>query len=71
MKTDAAAMYITSNAKTMEGWRQKGSGPRFFKAGRRVVYEQSVLDAWLDSHGAVSTAESKRIESELFDASVA
>jgi len=32
---------------TLEKWRCTGDGPPFIKAGRKVFYRQSAVDAWL------------------------
>ena len=32
---------------TLGRWRKIGDGPRFIKAGRRVLYRQVDVDAWL------------------------
>jgi predicted DNA-binding transcriptional regulator AlpA len=32
---------------TLRYWRHKGEGPASFKLGRRVVYAESVVDAWV------------------------
>lgn len=58
-----AAAYILGDAKrvkTLESWRQVGGGPRFSKAGRRVVYRQDWLNEWLESRAIYSTAEARR-----------
>ena len=31
---------------TMQWWRTKGRGPRYFKIGRRVMYASADLDAF-------------------------
>ena len=35
-------------AATLRYWRWKGTGPASFKVGRRVVYDLSAFNAWLD-----------------------
>lgn len=38
------------------GWlRHQGHGPRFYKLGRRVVYKQSDVEAWLEERLAEGT----------------
>jgi len=34
---------------TLRFWRQAGKGPRSAKLGRRVVYRESDVQAWLDA----------------------
>jgi hypothetical protein len=35
---------------TWQTWRRQGSGPAFYKLGRRCVYRWSEVVAWLESH---------------------
>jgi hypothetical protein len=53
----AAAEYIGFSHATLAGWRHYGRGPGYLKIGSKIFYEQSVLDAWLDSHRRQSTSE--------------
>lgn len=42
-----AAAFLKVAEKTLEGWRCKGTGPKFSRLGRRLVrYAQSDLDSW-------------------------
>lgn len=34
---------------TLANWRWAGKGPRFIKAGAKVLYRRSDLEAWLES----------------------
>ena len=43
--------------KTLENWRTLGVGPRFIKAGRKVLYDPADLLAWRDQHRFGSTSE--------------
>lgn len=43
--------------KTLENWRTLGLGPRFIKAGRRVLYDPVDLRAWRDANRFGSTSE--------------
>ena len=43
--------------KTLENWRTLGLGPRFIKAGRRVLYDPADLLAWRDQNRFGSTSE--------------
>jgi predicted DNA-binding transcriptional regulator AlpA len=44
-----AAEFLGLSAQTLPAWRSRGRGPRFHKVGRRVVYFESDLTAFLDS----------------------
>jgi excisionase family DNA binding protein len=46
-----AAEYLRVAPRTLQRWRQLGRGPRFVRAGRRVLYRQRDLDDWLDQGG--------------------
>jgi predicted DNA-binding transcriptional regulator AlpA len=37
---------------TLRYWRHRGTGPRSFKIGRRVMYDERDVLAWLDAHRA-------------------
>ncbi|HEY0889664.1 MAG TPA: helix-turn-helix domain-containing protein [Nocardioides sp.] len=39
---------------TLRFWRYKGTGPKSFKLGRRVMYRQSDIDSWLEDQYAAS-----------------
>jgi hypothetical protein len=55
-----AAQSILSTPRTMARWRSTGTGPRFVKVGRRVVYRVQDLEAWLDRQTRTSTAQRGR-----------
>ena len=42
--------------RTLERYRVAGNGPRFCKAGRRVIYRRDILDDWVTEHTFSSTA---------------
>jgi hypothetical protein len=62
MTTVHAAEYLCTNTSTLADWRMKGVGPRWARAGRRVIYRRQWLDNWLDSRSVLSTAEAKRLD---------
>jgi len=43
---------------TLERWRCTGQGPRFIRAGRKVFYRRSDVEAWLTSRTVTHTHES-------------
>lgn len=51
-----AAQYLGLSASTLNKLRLTGDGPPYYKLSRRVVYRQSDLDAWLESHRRYSTS---------------
>lgn len=40
---------------TLRYWRHIGTGPESFKLGRRVVYRQSAVDAWIAAQQIATT----------------
>ncbi len=60
LDTREAAEFLKVSPRTLERMRQEGTSPKFRKCGRRVLYAQSDLLDWLDSHAYSSTAEAKR-----------
>ncbi len=58
MRADEAAAYLRLAQSTLAKLRCYGGGPVFAKAGgRRVIYDKSDLDAWLESRLFRSTSE--------------
>ncbi len=47
--------------------RCRGGGPDYLKLGRRIVYERSALDHWLDARRAKSTSDAARLPRRLTD----
>jgi excisionase family DNA binding protein len=45
---DEAAAWLRSSERTLERWRGNGTGPRFVRLGRRVVYRPEDLEAWVE-----------------------
>jgi hypothetical protein len=55
-----AAAYLRLSLSTLAKLRMTGAGPGFLKVGRvgrKVLYQRSVLDAWLDSRRRRNTSE--------------
>lgn len=45
-----AAAYMRLRPGTLTNWRSLGTGPKYTKAGGRVVYRKADLDRWLEKH---------------------
>lgn len=43
--------------KTLANWRVLGRGPRFIKAGGRIAYDPSDIEAWKAERRVSSTSE--------------
>ena len=52
-----AAKALRLSERTLERMRLTGLGPVFVKAGRRVLYRQADLEAWVASQVRASTSE--------------
>lgn len=57
--TEDAAELLDRSTDTLEGWRGRGVGPRYFmpKGTRRVWYSERDLLAWLASGARYSTSD--------------
>jgi excisionase family DNA binding protein len=45
-----AASYLGISEAALRLWRSEGRGPRFFRAGEKLIrYRQSDLDTWIES----------------------
>ena len=53
LRTPQAAEYVGLSPHTLENLRSDGTGPRFFKIGRVVVYDVADLDSWLEAQRRV------------------
>ena len=60
---EEAAAYIRLSPRTLERHRVAGTGPRFIKAGRRVLYRRDALDDWTTERTFTSTAAAQAAES--------
>ena len=52
-----AAELLRLSPRTLERHRVAGTGPRFTKAGRRVLYKITELETWTTERTYTSTAE--------------
>jgi len=50
MTTKQAAKFLKLAPGTLEVWRSQGKGPRYHKAGGRVLYLPEDLREWLEGH---------------------
>lgn len=57
LTTAEAARYTLLSPRTLERMRLTGMGPKYTKAGRRVIYGRRGLDEWLESRTFESTAD--------------
>lgn len=58
LRTRDAAAFVGLSARTLEGKRVDGTGPKFRRVGGSVIYSVEDLVAWIESCPAVrSTTE--------------
>ena len=76
LDTGAAAAHVGLSPNTLNRMRVDGSGPRYAKLVRRVVYDVRRLDEWMEAQGRRSAVEpagtgrkSRRRRRQLADAS--
>jgi excisionase family DNA binding protein len=51
LSTKEASEYLGVSTHTLNMWRAKDDGryPIYFRFGRKIMYRQSELDAWIES----------------------
>lgn len=57
LDTTQAAESLGLSARTLEGFRQSGRGPRYVKLGRRAMYTREDLTAWIEDRKRTRTKE--------------
>jgi len=59
LDVDQAAEYLRISASNLNKRRVAGTGPRYSKLGRRVIYLRTDLDAWILANLRGSTSETR------------
>jgi DNA-binding transcriptional MerR regulator len=59
LDTRAAAPRVGVSPGTLENWRTAGTGPRFIKAGKRVLYDPVDIERWKEANRFQSTSEAQ------------
>lgn len=44
---EEAAAYLKSSVATLDYWRTKNTGPKYYKPSHKIIYYKSDLDAWI------------------------
>ena len=57
--TKEAARLLGISHRTLEDWRTRGAGPRFFTMGRLVRYRLAELDRFVNRYDFGNTAEAQ------------
>lgn len=58
LNTEQAGSYLGLSPSTLRRMRVTGEGPRYSKAGRRVIYDPHDLDEWVEERKRRFTGES-------------
>ncbi|MEQ9696075.1 helix-turn-helix domain-containing protein [Shimia sp. SDUM112013] len=48
---------ILGDRQKLAQWRHKGTGPAYYKLGRKVLYRGSDLNAWVEAHRVQPSAK--------------
>ena len=67
LNTEEAASYVRLSPSTLARMRVTGEGPRYSKAGRRVIYDPRDLDEWVAERKRRFTGESVEESAEEDD----
>lgn len=59
LNTKDAAPRAGVSPGTLENWRTQGVGPKFIKAGKRVLYDPADIEAWKEANRFQSTSEAE------------
>lgn len=51
------ARHLCITEGTLAKWRLSGAGPRFIRIGRRIAYDASDLNEWLDARRVANTSQ--------------
>ncbi len=57
LDTQEAAHWLHISHRTLERWRSTGSGPKFHKFGRRVIYRSEDVVEWIATRLRTSTSD--------------
>ena len=56
LNNEESAAFLKVSPATLSTWRSRGLGPKYYKAGRRVLYKCQDLEDYINS-GLVMTRE--------------
>lgn len=57
MTMSEVAEMLRTSPETVRYWRHIGKGPRSFKVGRRVLFDQQDVVAWVEGQRAASSLD--------------
>jgi len=59
LTTHQLSDFLNVKRDTLKSWRQKGTGPAYLKANRKVLYPKPSVRAWLKKRWAKNTAQAE------------
>ena len=66
LKENDAAEFLEVSARSLQGWRFKGGGPKFIKISHRSIrYRKKELIEWIDGKVRNSTSDFGEVENGL------
>jgi predicted DNA-binding transcriptional regulator AlpA len=68
MRAPQAARFLGLSKSTLAKWRVAGSGPKFIRAGRAVLYSKEHLQEWLAANTRQSTSSGEPARRRSFRA---
>lgn len=57
LTTEEVAALCRTSTETVRYWRHVKKGPKSFKLGRRVLYPEDDLLAWIEKHKAAAPSD--------------
>lgn len=60
LRTEEFSVLTTVAPETIRYWRHIGTGPPWFKLGRRVLYRREVVEAWIAEQESKAQAQRDR-----------
>ncbi len=54
LTVEDVALITRSTPQAVRYWRHRGTGPRSFKLGRRVLFDPADVAEWIEKHKAAS-----------------
>lgn len=59
LTTEELADELRTPIHTINYWRARGTGPKGFRLGKRVVYRRTDVEAWLEQKAAADPMSSR------------
>jgi excisionase family DNA binding protein len=57
LTTEEVGQALRTPTETVRYWRHVGKGPASFKIGRRVLYDEADVQAWIESERAAQAGD--------------